>query len=426
LRVERFCSSSRPQSTRKSAKLLTDKEIQNAKPRAKLYKLADGDGLHLEVSPSGGKLWRLRYRFGGKEKMLALGKYPDVRGPEARKRAGEARQALQEGRDPSAEKKAKKERDRIAGDTSFEGVARIWLAKVGPTLAESTLAKHKAFLEGDVFPWIGAQPIAELAAPDLLAILRRIESRGAIEIARRTHNIIGRIFRYGVGHGLCTRDPSRDLELRDVLAPASVKHHASVTDPKEVAGLLRAIDGFSGAFTTRCALKLAPLVFVRPGELRHAEWSEFDFDKAEWRIPSGKMKMGEQHIVPLSRQAIGVLRDIQPLTGGGRYVFPSERTRERPISENTVNAALRRLGYSKDEMTGHGFRSMASTLLHELGYPHAVIEAQLAHAERNKVAAAYNFAQYLPERRRMMQEWADYLDKLKAGADVIPLRGNAA
>jgi integrase len=406
--------------------MLTDKEIQSAKPRAKLYRLADGNGVYLEVSPAGGKLWRLRYRFGGKEKMLALGKYPRVRGPEARKRAGEARQGLHEGRDPSAEKKALKERERIAADASFEAIARVWLAKVGPTLAESTRAKQKVFLEGDVFPWIGARPIAELAAPDLLAVLRRIESRGAAEIARRTHNLIGRVFRYAVGHGLCSRDPSRDIELRDVLAPVNVRHHASITDPKEAGALLRAIEGYSGVFVVRCALRLAPLVFVRPGELRHAEWSEFDFDKAEWRIPAAKMKMGEQHIVPLSHQAVTVLRDIQLLTGAGRYVFPSERTRERPISENTLNAALRRMGYSKSEMTSHGFRSMASTLLHELGYPHAVIEAQLAHAERNKVAAAYNFAQYLPERRKMMQEWSDYLDSLKAGAAVISLHGEAA
>ncbi len=290
-----------------------------------------------------------------------------------------------------------------------------------PTLAETTKSKHKVFLEGDVFPWIGARPIAELAAPDLLAVIRRIEERGALDIAKRTHNLMGRIFRYAVGHGLCTRDPSRDIELRDILPAANVRHHASLTDPKEVGALLRAIDGFTGAFTTRCALRLAPLVFVRPGELRHAEWTEFDFDKAEWRIPAGKMKMKEQHIVPLSHQAIAILREIQPLTGSGRYVFPSERTRARPMSENTVNAALRRLGYTKEEMTGHGFRSMASTLLHEIGYPHAVIERQLAHGERNKVSASYNFAEYLPERRKMMQEWADYLDALKTGAEVIPI-----
>jgi integrase len=401
--------------------MLTAKEIDNAKPRAKPYKLFDGGGIFLEVTPAGGRLWRWKYRLAGKEKLLALGKYPEVRAPDARKRAAEARQAVHEGRDPSAEKRAAKERQRISADTSFEAVARIWMTKVAPSLAENTQAKHKTFLEGDVFPWIGSRPLAELSAPDLLAVLRRIESRGALDIAKRTYNLMGRVFRYGVGHGLCTRDPSRDIELRDVLHKPEVRHHASVTDPKEAGALLRAIDGFAGALTTRCALRLAPLVFVRPGELRHAEWPEFDFEKAEWRIPAAKMKMGEQHIVPLARQAVAVLREIQPLTGHGRYVFPGERTRERPISENTVNGALRRLGYTKDEMTGHGFRSMASTLLHELGYPHAVIERQLAHGERNKVSASYNFAEYLPERRKMMQEWADYLDALRAGTANVGL-----
>ncbi len=400
--------------------MLTDKEIQAAKPRDKLYRLSDGMGLCLEVSPSGGKLWRLRYRHNGKEKMLALGRYPEVRGPEARKRAGEARQAVQEGRDPSAEKRVEKERRRIAADESFEAVARTWMAKVTSQLADSTKSKHKAYLEANVFPWIGSRPIAELTATDMIAILRRIEGRGALDIAKRAHNLCGRIFRYGVAHGLCERDPTRDIELRDVLPPPNVRHHASITDPKEVGGLMRAIDGFTGAMTTRCALKLAPLVFVRPGELRHAEWSEFNLDAGEWRIPAAKMKMREQHIVPLSQQAIAILSELRPLTGRGRYLFPSERTGARPMSENTVNAALRRMGYSKDEMTGHGFRSTASTLLHELGFPHAVIERQLAHAERNKVSAAYNFAEYLPERRSMMQQWSDHLDLLKKKSDDSP------
>ena len=392
--------------------MLTDKQIQHAKARAKLYRLADGEGLHLEVSPAGGKLWRLRYRYGGKEKMLALGKYPKVRGPEARKQAGTARAAVSEGRDPAAEKKVAKERARISADVSFEAVARQWHAKL--KLADSTRVKHLAFFEKDVFPWIGKRPIDELSAPDLLALIRRIEERGAVDIAKRTHNLCGRVFRYAVGHGLCERDPSNDIELGDILAKTTVQHHPSVTDPNEAGALLRAIDGFTGSFVTRCALRLAPLVFVRPGELRHAEWREFDFDKAEWRIPGSKMKMGEQHIVPLSGQAVAVLQEIRLLTGRGRYIFPGERTVERPMSENTINAALRRMGYTKDEMTGHGFRSMASTLLHELGHPHAVIERQLAHGERNKVSASYNFAEYLPERRQMMQVWADYLDSIKS------------
>ena len=404
--------------------MLTDKQIQNAKARATLYRLLDGEGLYLEVSSAGGRLWRFRYRFAGKEKMLALGKYPQVRGPAARKLAGEARQVLSESRDPGAEKQAAKERARIASDIGFEAIATQWHAKL--KLADSTRAKHVAFFANDVFPWIGKRPIADIAAPDLLAVIRRIEGRGATDIARRVHNLCGRVFRYAVGHGLCERDPSRDIELRDILPPADVQHHASVTEPSAVGGLLRAMDGFSGAFVTRCALQLAALVFVRPGELRHAEWKEFDFDKAEWRIPGNKMKMGEQHIVPLSSQALTILREIKPLTGQGRFVFPGERTNARPMSENTINAALRRLGYTKDEMTGHGFRSMASTLLHELGHPHAVIERQLAHGERNKVSASYNFAEYLPERRVIMQQWADYLDGLRAGGMVIPLRGNRA
>lgn len=404
--------------------MLTDKQIQNAKARATLYRLLDGEGLYLEVSSAGGRLWRFRYRFAGKEKMLALGKYPQVRGPAARKLAGEARQVLSESRDPGAEKQAAKERARIASDIGFEAIATQWHAKL--KLADSTRAKHVAFFANDVFPWIGKRPIADIAAPDLLAVIRRIEGRGATDIARRVHNLCGRVFRYAVGHGLCERDPSRDIELRDILPPADVQHHASVTEPSAVGGLLRAMDGFSGAFVTRCALQLAALVFVRPGELRHAEWKEFDFDKAEWRIPGNKMKMGEQHIVPLSSQALAILREIKPLTGQGRFVFPGERTNARPMSENTINAALRRLGYTKDEMTGHGFRSMASTLLHELGHPHAVIERQLAHGERNKVSASYNFAEYLPERRVIMQQWADYLDGLRAGGMVIPLRGNRA
>jgi integrase len=406
--------------------MLTDKEIQNAKPKDKPYRLADGGGLYLEVTASGSKLWRWKYRIAGKEKRLAIGAYPEIRAPEARKLTTEARAKLKAGTDPSAERRAKREQDKVAGDYTFEVIARTWFDKAHASLAATTRTKNLAFLEKDVFPFIGGRPIAALAAPDLLSIIRRIDGRGANDIARRVHNLCGRVFRYAVGHGLCDRDPSRDIELRDILPPADVQHHASVTDPKGAGELLRAIDGFTGAFTTRCALRFAPLVFVRPGELRHAEWTEFDFDKAEWRIPAGKMKMREQHIVPLSRQAIEVLQEIQQLTGRGQYVFPSERGGGRPMSENTVNAALRRLGYMKEEMTGHGFRSMASTLLHELGYQHQVIERQLAHGERNQVSAAYNYAEHLPERRKMMQEWADYLDKQRIGADVIPLPGKAA
>jgi integrase len=405
---------------------LTNTAIRNAKPSTKPARLFDGGGLYLEVSPAGGKLWRLKYRFDGKEKRLALGAYPAVSLTSARDRRDQARKLLAEGTDPSEQRKAAKATRAGLAANTFEVIGREWYAKTAPMLADNTKGKLLRFLETDVFPWIGARTIASLAAADLIKVIERIEQRGALDIARRVHNYMGRIFRYAVGRGLVSRDPSRDIELKDILPPEDVQHHASVTEPKAVGGLLRAIDGFTGAFGTRCALRLAALVFVRPGELRHAEWTEFDFDKAEWRIPAGKMKMKEQHIVPLTAQAIAVLREIQPLTRTGRYVFPSERGDGRPMSENTINAALRRMGYAKHEMTGHGFRSMASTLLHELGLPHAVIERQLAHGERNKVSAAYNFAEHLPERRKMMQQWADYLDKLKTGADVIPLHDRAA
>ncbi|MGP1677359.1 MAG: tyrosine-type recombinase/integrase [Burkholderiales bacterium] len=405
---------------------LTDTAIRKAKSGAKPARFFDGGGLYLQVSPAGAKLWRFKYRFDGKEKLLAFGVYPDVPLASARQKRDNARKMLADGIDPSEKRKAAKATRAGLAANTYEVIGREWYAKTAPMLAENTKSKLLRFLETDVFPWIGARPIASLAAADLIKVIERIEQRGALDIARRVHNYMGRIFRYAVGRSLVSRDPSRDIELKDILPPEDVQHHASVTDPKAVGGLLRAIDGFTGAFATRCALRLAALVFVRPGELRHAEWTEFDFDAAEWRIPAGKMKMKEQHIVPLSAQAVAILREIQPLTGRGRYVFPSERGEARPMSENTVNAALRRLGYAKHEMTGHGFRSMASTLLHELGLPNAVIERQLAHGERNKVAAAYNFAEHLPERRKMMQQWADYLDKLKTGADVIPIHGQAA
>lgn len=406
--------------------MLTELTIKSAKPREKPYRLADGSGLYLEISPAGGKLWRWKYRFQGKEKRLSIGPYPQVNGRDARSAAMAARKALQLGIDPSAEKKARKAQAKLAADNSFKAVATLWYNKTSPVLVEKTRARLKHWLDTDLNPWIGSRPISEISAQDLLNVIRRIEDRGAADIARRVHNVCGRIFRYAVGHGLADRDPSRDIELRDILAPASTKHHASVKTPKEAGELMRAIDGYTGSLITHCALRLAPLVFVRPGELRHAEWPEIDFDKAEWRIPAPKMKMREQHIVPLSKQAIAILREIQHLTGTSHHIFPSERGGGRPMSENTINAALRRLGYSKDEMTGHGFRSMASTLLHELGYPHDVIERQLAHGERNKVAAAYNFAEYLPERRKMMQEWSDHLGKLRAGAAIIPLTEQAA
>lgn len=403
---------------------LTDTAIRNAKPGTtpagkptdKPYKLADSGGLYLEVSPKGGKYWRLKYRFEGKEKRLAFGVYPEVTLKEARQKRDEARKKLSQGIDPSAERKATK----TAASETFEAIYREWLDKFGPGWAESHKENIMRRIEKDMLPWIGARPIVELKAADLLAALRRIEARGALESAHRTKQAVGQVFRYAVATGRAERDPTADL--RGALPPASKGFFAAITEPRAIGELLRAIDGYQGSFVVRCALRLAPLVFVRPGELRAAEWAEIDPERAEWRIPAHRMKMKDAHIVPLSRQALAILDELRPLTGAGRFLFPGERAPNRPISDGTLNAALRRLGYASDEMTGHGFRAMACSLLNEQGWNRDAIERQLAHAERNKVRASYHRAEHLAERRRMMQGWADYLDGLRAGADVVPIR----
>jgi len=405
---------------------LTDTAIPRAKPQAKAVKLFDGGGLYLEVNPAGGKWWRWKYRFGGKEKRLSLGVYPDVSLKAAREKRDAARQQLAAGINPGQARRA--EKLARAGAESFEAIARQWHAKFSPGWVASHGDRILKRLEKDLFPWVGKRPIAEIKAPALLAVLRRIESRGALETAHRAMQNCGQVFRYAVATGRAQRDPTGDL--RGALPAPKEKHHASIIDPKRIGELLRAIDAYEGFFATKCALRLAPLVFVRPGELRKAQWPEIDLDKAEWCIPAERMKMREQHIVPLSRQAVAILRELEPLTNRAipskpdapRYVFPGAQSRERPMSENAILAALRRMGYTKTEMTGHGFRSMASTLLHEQGWNHQVIERQLAHAERNAVSAAYNFAEHLPERSKMMQAWADYLDGLKASAEVNPIR----
>jgi integrase len=396
---------------------LTDSAIRNAKPKDKAYKLTDGSGLYLLISPKGGKWWRMDYRFNGKRKTLSMGVYPDVTLKSARDRRTEARKLLADGIDPGEIRKAMKVSQSDAN--GFEAVAREWWGKHEPNWSQTHSSRIMLRLEKDVFPWIGNRPIGKITAPEMLTVLRRIENRGALETAHRIHQSCGQIFRYAVSTGRAERDPSADL--KGALPPTRQKHHASIIDPRKIGELLRAVDGYEGSFITRCALQFASLTFVRPGELRHAEWSEIDLDKAEWRIPAEKMKMRTVHIVPLSTQALAVLNEIQPLTGRRKYVFPGVRTNKRPMSENTVNAALRRLGYTKEEMTGHGFRSMASTILNEQGWHRDAIERQLAHAERNSVRAAYNYAEHLPERMKMMQTWADYLDKLKTGAEVIPL-----
>lgn len=392
---------------------LTAVAIKNAQPG----KTFDGGGLYLEVTPSGARYWRMKYRFGGKERRLAFGVYPEVSLAEARQRRDKAREALRDGLDPGELKRARKVAARVAAVNSFGAVAEEWLGKRKRKMAPATFSKAKWTLEELLGPWLGTRPIAEIQAPEVLDVLRRIEARGAHETAHRTKQRCSEIFRYAIATGRATVDPC--ASLKGALTPMQTTARAAITDAKQVGELLRAIDGYSGGLVARCALKLAPLVFVRPGELRQAEWSEIDLDGAEWRIPAAKMKMREEHIVPLAPQAVAVLRELQPLTGRGRYVFPGERSPLRPMSENTINAALRRLGFDKDTMTGHGFRAMASTRLNEMGWASEVIERQLAHKERNKVRAAYNRAQHLPERRKMMAAWGSYLDALSIGANVV-------
>ena len=402
---------------------LTDTTIKNAKPGVKPLKLSDERGMFLLVTPKGGKWWRLKYRFDGKEKLLSLGVYPDVGLKDARVRREEARKLLADGIDPGANRKAVKASGALSAANSFEVVAREWYDKFAPGWAKDHGNRIIRRLERDVFPWIGAKPVTDVTAPDLLDVVRRIESRGAIETAHRALSNCGQVFRFAIVTGRAVRDPSPDL--RGALSPTKGEHFAAVTEPVQVAQLLRTLDGYQGTLTVACALRLAQLVFVRPGELRNAEWSCVDLDAAEWRYTVTKTK--SQHIVPLSTQAVEILRELQPLTGASRYVFPGARTNGRPMSDNAILAAMRRMGIAKDEMSGHGFRAMARTILDEvLGVRPDLIEHQLAHAVKDPNGRAYNRTAHLPERRKMMQQWADYLDTLKAGATVIPLHGNAA
>lgn len=399
---------------------LTDAGIRKAKAGERPYNLYDSGGLYLTVAPTGARWWRLKYRYANRERRIDLGAYPEVTLAEARKRRDLARAKLRDGIDPGVARRTERVRAAIAAGNTFATLAAEWLAEQEPKLAPTSHQKNAWLLE-QVMPDLGPRPIAEITAPDILAALERIKARGRHETARRAKQCTGQVFAYAIEKHRAERNPAAEL-IRPLVSPKA-KSRAAVTKPEDVGRLLRAIDGFQGQPTTLAALQLAPLVFVRPGELRHAEWTEFDFDAAEWRIPSHKMKMREEHIVPLSSQTVTILTALQPLTGRGRYCFPSIRTPSKPMSENTVNAALRALGFDKDTMTGHGFRAMASTRLNELGWQPDVIERQLAHGERNKVRAAYNRAQYLPDRRTMMQAWADYLDQLRSGTDkVVPIK----
>jgi integrase len=403
---------------------LSDLQVKTAKPKGKDYKLVDGYGLYLLVTPTGGKLWRFDYRYSDKRKTVAFGAYPSITLSDARQRREDARKLLANGVDPGAAKKAQKAAKIAETENSFEAVAREWHERFKQQWTENHAGRLLKRLELDAFPFIGSRPIGEIKAPEMLAVLRRIETR-TLETAHRIRIACGQIFRYAVATGRAERDPIADL--RGALPPAKNKHFAAPTDPKDVAPLLRAIDEYEGSFVVKCAMRLAPLVFVRPGELRQAEWAEIDLDAAEWNIPGHRMKMKEAHLVPLARQAVEILRELKLLTGHSKYLFPCHRSPLRCMSDNAVNAAFRRMGFEKTEIVGHGFRAMARTLLDEvLQVRPDFIEHQLAHAVRDPLGRAYNRTSHLAERKKMMQQWADYLDKLKSGAKVIQLPDRAS
>jgi integrase len=397
---------------------LKDVSVRNAKAGPRPRKLSDGGGLHVLIQPTGSKLWRLAYRFAGKQKTLAFGMYPIVSLEEARRHRDEAKKLLARSIDPSVQRKA----DRHTGkDGTFRAVAEEVIAKLEREgRAQATLSKGRWLLDF-AFPAFGDRPVADITARELLALLRQIEGRGLYETARRLRSTCGMVFRYAIATGRAERDPSMDL--RGALTTPQVSHRATIVDPSGIGALLRAIEGFDGQPTTLAALRLAPYVFVRPGELRQAEWAEFDLDGTVWSIPAKKMKMRRAHRVPLARQAVAILEELREITGSGRWLFPSVRSSARPISENTLNAALRRLGYGTEEMCVHGFRGMASTRLNEIGrWNPDAIERQLAHQEANAVRRAYTHnAEFWSERVLMMQAWADYLDGLRQGSKVVPL-----
>lgn len=414
---------------------LTDTQIRHAKPgmppkwkgapTGKPYKMADGGGLFVLVNPNGSKWWRLKYRTGGKEKLLSLGTYPETGLKEARDKRDTSRKLLAAGVDPGEQRKAAKAASEERAANSFEVIAREWHAKQSAIWVELHASRIMLRLENDVFPWLGSRPIAEVTAKELLATVNRIVDRGAVESAHRVLQNCGQVLRYAIATGRAERNPAADL--RGALPPVKQTHLAAIVEPDAIGGLLRAMDAYNGSLVTKCALRLAPLVFVRPGELRHAEWKEFDLDGAQWNIPAEKMKMREPHLVPLAPQAVEILRELQALTGRGRYVFPSARSPQRPMSNNAVLSALRRMGFGIDEMSGHGFRAMARTVLDEvLHFRPDYIEHQLAHAVKDPNGRAYNRTAHLPERRKMMAAWAEYLDALKIGGNIVSMARKAS
>jgi integrase len=403
---------------------LTDTEIRRSKPAERPYKLSDGGGLHLLITQAGGKLWRWKYRFDGAEKLMALGRYPEVALADARERRDAARKRLANGIDPMAERMAEKTAAKVATEHTFEKIAELWLEHWKGNKSARHTATTRNRLKANVYPVLGDRPIAEAEPLELVQLAKGIEARGASDMAKRILQIVGMVFRYAVAHGYIKRNPAAEIRPSDILKPTRKTNMARI-DARELPALLRSIEVYEGRQLTRLAIKLMALTFVRTSELIGARWEEFDFDARRWSIPATRMKMKTPHIVPLSIQAVEVLELLRTISGNGELVFPGEQDSTKPMSNMTILKALERMGY-KGRMTGHGFRGLASTILHEQGYNHDHIELQLAHAPRNAVSAAYNHALYLEPRANMMQDWADFLERTQRGGKVLPIRGTAA
>jgi integrase len=402
---------------------LTDTEVRKARPTEKPYRLSDGGSLYLWVTPAGGKLWRWAYKFEGKEKLMSFGKYPAVSLAQARERHTDARKLLATGIDPMAQRKTAKIAERTAVENSFHTIAGLWFEHWKSDKSHQHVDATRRRMEANIFPLLGARPISEIEAPELVAMVKAIEARGAADLAKRALENTGQIFRFAIAHGFAKRNPASEFRPADVLKPTRKTNLARI-DAKDLPGLLRAIEVYQGTHVTRLAMKLMALTFVRTSELIGAKWAEFDMESARWYIPAERMKMRDPHIVPLATQTVEVLEILRTLTGASEWLFPGDRVVTKPMSNNTILQALKRMGY-QGRMTGHGFRGLASTILHEQGYDHEHIELQLAHAPRNAVSAAYNHALYLEPRARMMQDWADYLDHARQSGKVIVMRNIA-
>ena len=411
---------------------LNDPECRSAKPKDKIYKLADGGGLHLHILTSGTKVWRYSYRIHGKQKTFTIGDYSDVSLSVARTSRNEAKKLVSTGIDPSQQKQIVK---RQIAENSFQGVAEVWLAHNKPEWSESYYSSASSYLKRDVFPIIGGRVVADIEAPEIIPVIMTISNRGAVDAAKRTKGFIQQVFDYALTHGKCSRNPAKDLNLKMLLPKVTKKHYAAITKPDELAKLLRAIDDYQGSIIVKSGLQLATLVMARPSEISNAEWSEIDFDTATWTIPAKRRKLPQHiknanrkedsHIIPLSSQSLAILKNIQQYTSLSKYIFPSARGNSQPMSNNALRTALRSMGYTNDQITAHGFRGVASTLLNEQGFRTKVIEAQLSHKLKSAVEGAYNHAEYLDERRDMLNQWGDYLDSLKQGADVVPIKRKA-